>query len=323
MTCSKSRQSFSFAVAVHAAIALSCLTVNAAQAQKPVKFSDAIPELSKLRKDAFRTPDAKPGMRVLKPYSEASLSKILNERVETIEGVDRLSFDAFGDKVLAGTSADLSAGIYMTTNNAEIKRHILFPAYPKKYWPTVKEYLDLIALQCGARWSYDRNNQYVPDNQAFRQLADQYARFDFVPGAAAPSYTITLPSGWLAAPKSYGISYGGKDYMQALEIYELGAMSPENAKDAAYVKGDFAKDVLALWTEGLKPLSEVKRVKVGAYDGYVFESIIDKRSGKIYYKQWLFVAGNKAYTAISRMPEERKAAVLPGAERALASFKLK
>lgn len=323
MTCSKFRQSFSLSIAMQGAVALSCLAVLAAHAQKPVKFSDAIPELSKLRKDAFRTPDPKPGMRLLKPYSEANLSKILNERVETIEGVERLSFDSFADKILAGTSADLSAGIYMTTNNADIKKHILFPAYPKKYWPTVKEYLDLTALQCGARWSYDRNNQYVPDNQAFRQIADQYARFDFVPGVAAPTYTIVLPSGWFASAKDYGISYGGKDYTQALEIYELGAMSPENAKDAAYVKGDFAKDVLALWSEGLKPLSEVRRVKVGAYDGYVFETIIDKRSGKLYYKQWLFVAGNKAYTAISRMPEGRKAAILPAAERALSSFRLK
>ena len=78
-----------------------------------------------------------------------------------LDGGMGFTFGQFANMFLATSRIHLEFGVGLMTSSREISGTTLQSPFPRSYKPTLREFLDAIALQTFSEWKYDPSSKYV------------------------------------------------------------------------------------------------------------------------------------------------------------------
>ena len=199
----------------------------------------------------------------------------------------------------------------------------MFPAF---YKPTLRELLDVLALETSSDWKYDPTSKYFRSD-AETGPVEGLAVFEFTKTTRKKPFAVALAKGWKATDKGNWLMLVPPMFPLGIDIHELGSYSSD---DKAKEKGLLAKvpiEVSLEWARRAQDKvdpNELKPAKVGAYDALYFETMMLMRDGStIHWRQWVFMAGNRCYFVISTIVPQLDDRIFPDVKAMVASFKIK
>jgi hypothetical protein len=100
---------------------------------------------------------------VAKPNTGVSLDKEQQEELlkERLDGGMRFKFTQFANMFLVSSRINLGSGVALVATTEEIAKVELESPFPKFYKPTLRQFLDAIALQTFSEWKYDPTAKHV------------------------------------------------------------------------------------------------------------------------------------------------------------------
>ena len=90
----------------------------------------------------------------LKPLTEKEQSQLLTARLDGGMGYD---FVNFSNMFIVKSQIALGRSVGLMTESADIQKVKLQSPFPESYQPTLRQFLDAIALQTSSEWKYDAN----------------------------------------------------------------------------------------------------------------------------------------------------------------------
>jgi hypothetical protein len=269
--------------------------VNTAQEPLKVRFS----EFGTARIDV-----AKPV--AVKPLDKQQQEKLLTTRLHG--GIDSV-FDRCSRLFLLSSRMEMPCGVAMMTSSEAIARTKLHPVFPAFYRPTLREYLDAVALQASSEWRYDPTSKFFK-NDIESGPPDDLAIFEFKETKRAKPFEMTLPKGWKAAGHGDRTIYTTPDLPAGLglQILQLGGYSADDEKQEKALLKKAVNELSMEWANRFKPVAQpmdLKEAKVGPYAALQFETAFTLQNGnEIRERQWVFSVENKCFLAFSAIPAE-------------------
>lgn len=297
--------------------ALPILSHTAPAQDAPAKTEDAKPvQGATEKKKRIKVP-----LAILEP---AALEKIMTKRLPGGFGYD---FAQYANMFFVQSRIDIGYGVGLSCGDDAIAETELQPVFPDFYKPTLKELLDSIALQTGSEWSYRKEDQFITSSMpGSRGPADTFI-VHFEKKARKKPYEVALAKGWESDERGHWTACRPADLPVGMDIYELGAYSAKDAKEEPKLFQKVRDEVALEWARRAKPgakKEELKPAKVGAYDALYFESLIDARSGgKVRWRHWVFMVGNRCYFVVSTIFPKDEKKVYPDVEGMLKSFRIR
>ena len=248
--------SLSFLTAAGALGALSGIGGLPAFAQAETKETPKTPEVFLLK---------------VKVLDKDALNKLLDERLEgSING----SLNEFANMFFVRSKIDLNTCIGLTVTDPARGNAPLEPAFPSTYRPTLREFLDAIALQIKSRWTYEAKDQVVQGDTKEDKEIEGIANFVFVPNENLLPYEITPAKDWKEEKKTNWIMYVPPTAPMAMDLHILGKLSCDDKSKEAALFAKAPKDAALDNLKRVKPdagPSDLKQTKVGPYNAYYFE----------------------------------------------------
>jgi len=258
----------------------------------------------------------------IQPLTKEQQDKLLNER---LDGGMGNSFRQFSNQFLAMSRINLSYGVGLMTPSQEVADAELQTEFPTFYKPTLREYLDVIALQTKSKWKYDPTSKYFHSEVETGPVKD-LAIFEFTKTDRVKPFRVTLPKGWRSIDKGNWMMYVPPVFPLGVDIHELGTYSSDDKTDKDLLKR-VPREVSMEWAKRAKDEvgpKEIKPAKVGSYDALYFETMMPLRDGStVRWRQWVFMVDNKCYCAISTIYPQCEERIFPDVQSILASFVIK
>ena len=266
--------------------------------------------------------DAKPSA-VITPLTAEQQHRLLDTR---LDGGMEFTFGQFSNMFLVSSQINLGSGVGLVTASKEIAESPLQSPFPASYQPTLREFLDAIALQTSADWKYDPTGKFVHSDVPREDPSERLALFEFTGTKREKPFAVTLAQGWKANDKGNWVMYVPPAFPVGMDIYEMGTYScPEPKREHGFA--DEIRSAVALeWAKRVneKAQSEdLKRTKVGKFDALFYETLIHPQPDQnIKWRHWVFMDGDKCYFIVSTLPTELDGKVFPDLEKMLASFRI-
>ena len=268
--------------------------------------------------------DDKNGSPGIKPFTDDELEQLLATRLKGGMGD---SFGQFANMFLVSSRIQMGTGIGLTTSNKSLASLPLQSPFPESYKPTLREFLDSIALQTFSEWKYDSTNKYLKDEGKKDALIERLAIFEFSKTKRAVPYAIELAGKWKAFNKGNWVMHVPPSFPVGMDIYQMGTYS----SDDKLSEPDFAnaiRSAVALdWAQRVNEKATVNdftRAKVGKYDALFYESMIPSQLNKdLKWRQWVFMADNRCFFIVSTILPEFEDKIYPDVEKMVASFRMK
>ena len=258
----------------------------------------------------------------IKPLTKEQQEHLLKQR---LSGGMGNTFRQFTNQFLVMSRINLPYGVGLMTPSKEIASTELQPVYPQFYKPTLREFLDVIALQTKAQWKYDPTSKYFHSEVETGPVKD-LAIFEFTETDREKPYQVTLPRGWRSVDKGHWTMYVPPVFPIGMDIYELNTYS-SNDKDEANLLKRVPKEVSLEWAKRAKDEIDPKEftpAKVGPYSALYFETMMPLRDGTtVRWRQWTFMIGNKCYGVVSTIFPQYEKQIFPDVQSMLASFRIK
>lgn len=299
---------------------------------EPAAESEPATLLGELPPQAAKNPEEQPQEEAteatLKPLTEEEQEELLGTRLEGGLG-DK--FRQFANMFLVKSHIDLGIGVGLMTSSKKIMQAELQPVFPDFYEPTLREFLDAIAMQSFSQWKYDPSSKYFKSGiRAGVKRGDPVsgiAIFEFTEAPREKPYSVTLAEGWKAEDKGHWQMYIPPEFPVGLDIYEVGVYSAEDAADSEKLFKRVRAEVSRQWagrvSENVAEM-DFRDTKVGSYDALYYEAMIPSQFGKkIRWRQWVFMVDNKCYFVVSTIFPELEEKILPDVKKMLASFRAK
>lgn len=144
---------------------------NAASAQKPQR--NAAPP-SSVNNSA--TKQKKSYEIKLKILDAAAREKLLNTRINSSLGQ---TFGAFSNMFFVRSKLDMDTCVGLSSDVEGISERELMPAFPHSYKCTLRELLDVIAMQTNTKWAYREESQVMGADSPDKKTADGIVIFFF------------------------------------------------------------------------------------------------------------------------------------------------
>lgn len=128
--------------------------------------------------------------------SEDELNQLLGKR---INGAMGMTFGQFGNLYLVKSRLEIGVGIGLMTDDRQIVRSELQSPFPETYHPTLREFLDAIALQTFSEWKYDPTDKHFQSDFEINEPVEGLAIFEFAPAERNKPFTIKLAEDWKTA----------------------------------------------------------------------------------------------------------------------------
>lgn len=259
----------------------------------------------------------------IKPWTAAQQQELLSERLEGGMGG---SFRDFSNVFLVSSRLNLGPGVGLVTSTAEIGDAPLSSPFPESYKPTLREFLDAIALQTSSQWSYDPSSKYFKSEVPHEAPVEDVAIFEFQKANCKKPYAITLAKGWKTVDNGNWVMHVPPAFPVGMDIYEMGTYSaPDKESESDFA--DTIRSAVALqWAGRAKEhveLADLKAAKVGAFDALYFETMIPTQLKKdMKWRQWVFMVDNRCYFIVSTILPDLERKILPDIEAMLASFRI-
>lgn len=259
----------------------------------------------------------------LKPLSDEQQKRLLDER---LDGGMGNSFSQFSNMFLVMSRIKLPCGIGLMTPSREIAKTELQPIFPDFYRPTLREFLDVIALQTSSQWKYDPTSKYFKSDVESGPV-EGLAMFEFTKIDREKPFQVTLPRGWKAVDKGNWMMYIPPVCPLGMDIHELGTYSSDDKTKGKDLLNRVPREVALEWAKRAKDEvdpKELKPAKVGSYDALSFETMMPLRDGStVRWRHWVFMVENKCYCVISTIFPQYESRVFPDVQGMLASFTIK
>ena len=261
----------------------------------------------------------------IKPLTAEQQEQLLGAR---LDGGMGYSFARFANWFLVSSRIHFGTGVGLMTSDKEVAELPLQSPFPESYKPTLREFLDAIALQTFSEWKYDPSSKYLKSEVDHEAPVEGLAIFEFTKTKREKPFEITLADGWKAIDKGNWVMHVPPSFPVGMDIYEMGTYSSEEKA----AKQDFANEIrsaVALeWAQRLNEKvqqEDLKPAKVGAFDALYYESMLPAQPGQreIRWRQWAFMVDTKCYFVMSTIPLDLEEALVPDVEQMLASFGVK
>lgn len=256
----------------------------------------------------------------IKPLTQEQQEKLLKER---LDGGMQDSFRQFANKVLAMSRINLPYRVGLMSPSQEIADTELQPVFPEFYRPTLREFLDVIALQTSSQWKYDPTSKYYRSNVEGGPV-EGLAIFEFTKAAREKPFHVTLAKGWKSIDKGHWMMYVPPIYPLGMDIYELGTYSSDDKTKEKDLLKRVPRDVSFEWAKRSRDAvdpKDLKPAKVGPYDALNFETMMPLQDGTtVRWRQWIFMVDNKCYCAVSTIFPQYEDRIFPDVQAMLESL---
>ena len=258
----------------------------------------------------------------LVPLTPEKQEKLLKVRLEG--GMGR-TFAEFSNMFLVMSRIQLPCGVGLMTSSKEIANAELQTVFPKFYKPTLREFLDTIALQTSSEWKYDPTSKYFQSDVETGPV-EGLAIFEFTKTKRDKPFEVTLPKGWKSVDKGTWVMYVPPIFPLGMDIYELGRYSCDDKSKEPELFKKVQSEVAMEWAKRAKDVvspEELHPAKVGSYDALHFETmmpLLDGRTARM--RQWVFMIEDKCYFVISTIFPQFEDRIFPDVESIMASFKI-
>lgn len=244
---------------------------------------------------------------------------------ERLSGGMEFTFESFANMFLCSSRQQINVGIGLMSTNTVILETELQTVFPGSYKPTLREFLDAIALQTAATWSYETTGKFVKGDSPNAPPLEGMAIFEFVAAQRVKPFEVTLAKGWTTKDRGHWLALIPPTFPVGMDIYEVGAYSADNpAQEQALLK-KIPSEVALEWARRAKKNTtrkELKMGKVGPYDALFFETMVPTHLGKdAHWRQWVFMVANKCHFIVSTIFPECEAELYPAVEQMVKSFK--
>src|SRR5205085_11129590 len=132
----------------------------------------------------------------------------------------------------------LGTGIGLMTSDTEIAELPLQSPFPASYQPTLREFLDAIALQTFSEWKYDPSNKYLK-TEDLETRVEGLAIFEFTKTKREKPFEVALADGWKRVDKGNWVMHVPPSFPVGMDIYEMGTYSSEEKTTPQ----DFANEI--------------------------------------------------------------------------------
>lgn len=235
------------------------------------------------------------------------------------------TFAQFANMFLAKSQFDLPVAVGLSTPADSVAAMELMTVFPSNYRPTLKEFLDAIALQTKTEWKYVTESASLRSYSKDTSPVDGVACFEFSPCESRLDFTIRVPAGWTIRDGGNRLMCRPPTFPVGIDFYEVGGYSFEAG--AALGMNDIVEAVALEWAGRAK--SEVKKEdlvagRVGEHPALYFETRVPSRLGmELIWRQWVFSSGDRCYFVISTLDDANTAQLKSQVDDILQSFEKK
>jgi len=235
------------------------------------------------------------------PITQTQLISILQERLDGSLGD---TFSQFSNMFLVRSQQELTRAVVLSASDGAVSETILMPVFPSSYQPTLREFLDAIALQTNAEWKYVTESKALHSNS--QTPLDGVACFEFTQSKKSNlTFSIKVPGGWVIRKGGNRLMCVPPSFPVGIDFWEVGTYSLE--KDGGTTMEDIVRDIALDWARRAKPdasADSLKATKVGANNAQFFETRVPSRTGiELVWKQWVFSSANHCYFVISTLDD--------------------
>jgi hypothetical protein len=280
-----------------------------------IAFTIALPSIA-----SAASPESEENAVTIVPLTDAELEALLSHR---LEGGMQGTFAQFSNMFFVGSGIRLPKAIALAAKSDRVAATPLNSPFPTSYKPTLREFLDAIALQTISEWSYTTEDVVHRSGKPSGPI-DHIAAFQFIFKQRPKPYDFTLAEGWKGVDRGNWLMLSPPDFPVGLDIYEMGTYSADDKQAEPELFRTVRQDVAFEWaqrvSEGAK-LDDMREVKVGEYDALYFEAMIPSQLNKdIRWRQWVFMVDNACYFVVSTILPENEMTIFPAVESMLATF---
>lgn len=268
-------------------------------------------------------PENVPNTRI-EVLSEEDLTRLLDARVTNQPSG---TFGPFANMFLVSSRIQLGIGTALVTQNRKIAVASLQSPYPETYHPTMRELLDLIALETSSKWKYEPSGKFLNTDKRLSKPVKGLAIFEFAETVREKPYKIDVAKGWTVRDKGNWVMYVPPDFPVGMDIYEAGTYSTDNKREEKEFLEQVRIDVALMWAlraNANATLDDLKPAKIGQFDALFYETLLSGKDGrKFRWRHWVFLDGHKCYFVVSTIPPAAENDIYPDVERMLRSFEVK
>jgi hypothetical protein len=306
-------------------ITLSVLATSCSRSEKPASSGNSSPDIeSAAAQSAGLKPagDTATGAPQIQPWSPAQQEQLLGRR---LEGGMSGSFGQHANMFLVMSRIHLGCGVGLVTPSKEVAEAELQSPFPEAYKPTLREYMDAIALQTFSTWKYDPSSTYFKSDIQGGPPVRDLAIFEFTRTQRAKPYQVTLAEGWKAIDKGSWLMLVPPKFPVGMDVYEMGTYSSDKNIDPRGFSGQIRTAVALEWAHRVREDAreeDLQAAHVGPYDALYFESLIPSQLGKdVRWRQWVFMVDHQCYFIVSTILPELDDEIFPDVKKMVASFR--
>lgn len=154
---------------------------------------------------------------IVKPLTATELKDLLGRRLDGGMGD---SFSQFANMFLVMSRINLGYGVALIATTKTMADTELQSPFPESYQPTLREFLDAIALQTFSTWKYDPSSKHFESNVPGERAAPGLAIFEFTKTEREKPFEVTLAKGWNSIDKGNWVMLVPPSFPVGMDIYE-------------------------------------------------------------------------------------------------------
>ncbi|MCE9547257.1 MAG: hypothetical protein K8T25_17435 [Planctomycetia bacterium] len=257
-----------------------------------------------------------------KPLTPEQQDEFLKTR---LSGAMGNKFHQFSNMFLVTSRINLPMGVGLMTSSREVADADLRSPFPESYQPTMREFLDTIALQSHAQWKYEPTGKYIDTDEPNRPIQD-LAVYEFTPVKRVKPFKVTLAEGWKSEDKGNWVMLIPPSFPVGMDIYEMGTYSTDDKTKEKELFDKVRTDVALQWAQRVNDthVEDLKSVKIGSHDALFFTAMVPSHIGKdLRWRQWVFMENNRCYFVVSTILPELDKKIYPDVEKMLSTLETK
>lgn len=260
----------------------------------------------------------------LKILGAAAQEKLLNTRINSGLGE---KFGPFSNMFFVRSKLDTDTCVGLSSDLDGIGERELMPAFPRAYKCTLRELLDVIALQTNTKWIYREDSQVMGSDSPDTKTADGIAIFTFVATERKPQFEMTPAKDWKMVEHASWTMFVPPTAPMGMDFHVGGKLSVDTPEKLKELLISAPSDATLNQYRRVKPdatAKDLKLTKIGPYDAYFFEAALPPNGvEKIRWRQWHLAVGNQIVFVISTLFKNKDASLYPDVEQMIKNFRVR
>ncbi len=261
---------------------------------------------------------------IIAPLTAEQQERLLGAR---LTGEMQYSFRQFANMFIVLSQLDLGCCVGLMTSSQEIADTKLQSPFPRFYKPTLREFLDALALQTFSQWKYDPTSKYFRSIDKQESPVNGLAIFEFTRTEREKPFEVTLATGWMAVDRGNWLMLVPPTFPLGADIHEMGTYSSDDKEAEKDLLRKVPTEIALEWAKRVHKdatREDLKPSNVGSYDALFFESMAPSKLEKdVRWRQWVFMVDRRCYFVVSTILPEYEDRIYQDVQKMLASFRVR